>query len=57
MSEQSHIERLKKQGDKLAIANKKCKGRSREKIDKRTKHSSFTTCVKRELRKIFGEKK
>lgn len=54
MSEESHVDRLKKQGEKLAIINKKCRGFPREKIDQRTGLSSYTTCVKREAKKIFG---
>lgn len=45
-SEQSHVTRLRKQGNKLAQANKKCAGTP-------NKRGEFYRCVKRELSKVF----
>lgn len=50
MSEQSHVRRLKRQGKKLAKANKACKGTPNNK-------GQFYRCVSRKLEKIFKGKK
>ena len=45
-TEQSHIRRLRAQGNKLAAANKKCAGTP-------NKQGQFYRCVKAELKKVF----
>jgi len=56
MSEQRHVKRLRLQGKKLALANKKCRGKKREKFSSKTGKSEFTTCVIREAKKVFKKK-
>ena len=50
LSEQSHTERLRKQGKKLARANKRCQGTRNDK-------GQFYKCLKREAKNIFHPKR
>uniref|UniRef100_A0A6M3M544 Uncharacterized protein n=1 Tax=viral metagenome TaxID=1070528 RepID=A0A6M3M544_9ZZZZ len=59
MSEQTHVERLRKQGKKLARANKRCSvlGKKRSRWDNRKGKTEYDACAERECKKIFGKKK